>query len=152
MYSFIYWCLTRLTTLQIPNYFQLQEIEINRCQSTTALMGQNGWRTSKWVCSEHSLPKRSSFTLFSNIKMLPVSPDSFPVSNVFAAACVWLPPDQIAAGCNRSLSSSLDVMQSTSLAATFGVFSCHRRQTKAHFGASKRFPERTLRRCWPIYG
>lgn len=48
--------------------------------------------------------------------------------------------------------SSESVTQSTSLKTTFGYFSWDRRQTKAHFGRWKCFPELTRRRCSAKYG
>lgn len=77
----------------------------------------------------------------------PVSADSFPVWNLFAAACVRVPVDHSLGRWSRNLFFCVNfffslgnvALQSTSVETTFGYFSCATRQTKAHFGPSKCF-------------
>lgn len=93
--------------------------------------------------------------IFKEKRILPVSPDSFPVWNVFCCCvCQTSCESKLWSLQQDAVFSSLNVMQSTSVAARrLEIFLViDDRQTKARLGASKCFPERKLHRCWPKYG
>lgn len=73
------------------------------------------------------------FSASNDENMLPVCPDSFPVWDVFAAACVRPPANQSSALCARTPLCSPNWIKSTSAAVTFGCSSALTRRTKAHF-------------------
>lgn len=137
-----------LPSVKMPHFLWFstaRKIQINRCQSANlpnkASMTQKSWCTLFALI----IPKQTGHFSCCDMIKIQLTCVSWQFSSVkcfcgCVCVCVRVAVDQSCARCSRTLSfSSGDETQSTWVKTTFGYFSCHRRQTKAHFGPSKGF-------------